>query len=499
MSENSHTKNDNNNLENSNVDINTESNSNYSKIEAETASEISASIVPMEETKNKFFSKKIYKHCFIGGTAIVIGVSAIWAFTHKNAQEVYVDSTKVGILSDMGVTETELFDIAINKLEAEKGTSINVNEELLLKPVHASKSEVVSTDYVLTKICDNLTYKLEATVISVNGNDVAIVPSQAEAETALEKVKNSYSKEGANILEKRFVEDIEVKQKYVNSDEISTTDNAFKTLTSNVNEEKIYEIKEKDSLWSISIENDITVDEILKANPGLTENSILQIGQKINLIVPASLVSVETVERATYGMPELKEVEIIENNSEYKTYRKVIQEGRNGEKQVTADVRKINGIEQDRKIIEEKITVPAITEKIEVGTLQEPPKKAMGSFKYPVSGRLTSGFGPRWGTRHKGIDLAAPYGTTVRASDGGTVTFAGWNSGGYGNLVIIDHGNGFITYYGHNSQVTVNPGQKVAQGEAIAKVGSTGDSTGNHVHFEIRKNGVNTNPFDYLK
>ena len=120
----------------------------------------------------------------------------------------------------------------------------------------------------------------------------------------------------------------------------------------------------------------------------------------------------------------------------------------------------------------------------------------------PVSnGNITSRFGSRESIRnhtHKGIDIAASYGTDIKSVAGGTVEFAGYNSGGYGNLVIIDHGNGIKTYYGHCSKVCVKAGQYVEAGEVIAKVGSTGNSTGNHCHFEIRVNGTQINPEKYI-
>jgi murein DD-endopeptidase MepM/ murein hydrolase activator NlpD len=116
----------------------------------------------------------------------------------------------------------------------------------------------------------------------------------------------------------------------------------------------------------------------------------------------------------------------------------------------------------------------------------------------PVKGKITSLYGPRWGRQHEGIDIAAPVGTDVFASMDGTVSFSGWD-GGYGNLVIIDHGNGLQTYYAHNSELLVKKGQEVAKGTHIAEVGSTGNSTGPHSHFEVRKNGSPVNPYNYAK
>jgi murein DD-endopeptidase MepM/ murein hydrolase activator NlpD len=118
-------------------------------------------------------------------------------------------------------------------------------------------------------------------------------------------------------------------------------------------------------------------------------------------------------------------------------------------------------------------------------------------FIWPVTGPLTSGFGWRWGRMHEGIDIAVPTGTPVAAAASGTVIYAGW-MGGYGNLVVIDHGGGVSTAYGHNSSVAAGVGQPVAQGQVIAYSGSTGHSTGPHVHFEVRVNGSPVDPLGYL-
>ena len=116
----------------------------------------------------------------------------------------------------------------------------------------------------------------------------------------------------------------------------------------------------------------------------------------------------------------------------------------------------------------------------------------------PVSGTITSRFGPRWGSTHRGLDIANSTGTPVAAVAAGTVTFSGWDSYGLGNCVKINHGNGVETVYGHCSALYVTVGQQVAQGEVISAIGSTGNSTGPHLHLEIRLNGVAQNPQLYL-
>jgi len=116
---------------------------------------------------------------------------------------------------------------------------------------------------------------------------------------------------------------------------------------------------------------------------------------------------------------------------------------------------------------------------------------------WPVSGSVTSGYGTRWGRMHEGIDIAAPSGTPIAAAAAGTVIYAGW-MGGYGNLVVLDHGNGLATAYGHQSSIAVANGQTVAQGQVVGYVGSTGHSTGPHLHFEVRVNGAPVDPLGYL-
>ena len=118
-------------------------------------------------------------------------------------------------------------------------------------------------------------------------------------------------------------------------------------------------------------------------------------------------------------------------------------------------------------------------------------------FIWPVNGPVVSGYGMRWGRLHEGIDIAASTGTPIWAAAAGTVIYAGW-LGGYGNLVVVDHGNGLATAYAHASAILVAVGQQVAQGETVSLVGSTGNSSGPHLHFEVRVNGVAVDPLLYL-
>jgi murein DD-endopeptidase MepM/ murein hydrolase activator NlpD len=121
------------------------------------------------------------------------------------------------------------------------------------------------------------------------------------------------------------------------------------------------------------------------------------------------------------------------------------------------------------------------------------------AYTWPARGVLTSGYGMRWGKMHRGIDIANSTGTPIYAAAGGVVEKAGWNNGGYGNMVDIRHPDGSLTRYGHNSRVLVQVGQQVQQGQQIAAMGSTGFSTGPHSHFEVHPAGKGAvNPIAFL-
>lgn len=211
----------------------------------------------------------------------------------------------------------------------------------------------------------------------------------------------------------------------------------------------------------------------------------------------AEAVSVETVTKVSeYVCEPYGEIEV-EDPELYVGERVVAAEGISGEKYVEYTTVKINGEEISHYISGETVITNAVNRVLHVGTKPSPKGQATGTFQNPVSGTLSSYYGARWGRSHKGIDIAAPNSTPIYAADGGTVIYSGWMSG-YGYLIQIDHGNGYVTYYAHCSELYVSVGTKVAQGDLIAAVGSTGNSTGNHLHFEVRKSGTVCNPLDYV-
>ena len=185
------------------------------------------------------------------------------------------------------------------------------------------------------------------------------------------------------------------------------------------------------------------------------------------------------------------------------------------EKQVSQQARERNQIyqglraereEYERQLAEKRASskqLETLIESIFSRTQGKVTAKVTGRFRWPLSGSITSYFGyrshPLWGGSdfHTGIDIVSPYGKPIQAADGGEVILSGWWDG-YGKCVVIDHGKGKSTVYGHMSRIFLNKGQKVTSGETIGLVGSTGYSTGPHLHFEVRISGKPQNPLAYL-
>jgi len=194
--------------------------------------------------------------------------------------------------------------------------------------------------------------------------------------------------------------------------------------------------------------------------------------------------------------------EYISDSSLFESQRETISAGIAGKEERVYEIHLENGMETERKTLETKTITPPVASQVRVGTKQAVSRSG-SNFGIVSGGRLTSNFGNRIHpitgrkTFHKGIDIGASQGSGVYAYAGGTVTFAGWKSG-YGNFVAVKHSNGMVTRYGHLSSISVKAGQKVTVRQKVGTVGSTGVSTGPHLHFEVLINGNYKNPLNYL-
>ena len=354
------------------------------------------------------------------------------------------------------------------------------------------------SNYFYSQLND-LSDQLRAYEVSVDGRAIGTVRDRDALNAMLEELKSQFVNE--NTISSSFVESVTVSDVYA-VDELMTPEELRAALEANTTGETTYTVVRGDTYNGIAYANDMSLSDLMALNPEASINRLM-VGDVRNVKEIIPTLSVRTAERVTYSEPIPCPVEEKEDSSMYKGDSKVLVQGEEGEAMVSADVTYVNGVEKERKVTgSSTLREPTVTVKA-VGTKEKPKTASTGKYIWPVSShRINSYFGNRkiFGKSgfHSGIDLHASYGETVKAADGGTVTKAG-TSGGYGKLVVIRHDNGTETYYAHNSSLLVSVGQKVYQGQAIAKAGSTGRSSGVHCHFEVRIRGTAVNPLNYLK
>ncbi len=424
---------------------------------------------------------------------VIVGIQV-----YNTGYDVYINGIPVGTVRSKAEAKDAIAELTQEIGAGYETGDIVVGAALDIKKVKLSDNRLTDKDVLKKNMMKNISIKRPAVTVMIGGSPVLSIMGREQAEKLLEDIKASFIPDGKGIETDRIYikEKVELLEQAVDINKLMIYEDAYKFLLNGTTEEKVYTVKKGDSLWLISRNNNISVEDLEKANPGISPKR-LQIGQKINMIVPKPFLTVVTEEIATYSEKIPFDTDYKQSSEFYKGESIITKYGKYGKKEVTARIIKENGVEVTREILEETVVEEPVTRLVALGIKPPPPRQGTGTFSYPARGRITSGFGWRWGRRHNGIDIALNSGTPVKASDGGTVKFAG-NYGGYGLLVIIDHGEGYETYYGHNSKLLVKKGDKVHKGQTVALSGSTGNTTGPHLHFEVRKFGVPVNPIQYL-
>lgn len=377
-------------------------------------------------------------------------------------------------------------------------------QSLYVQDDNAITVDLVSDDHnpmVMTPEINILSKELPKERIFVT-SDMTAAPEEENLEGApmedLEAEDDQFLE--AVVKEVRLDQPIVIVETYVNEEALSDVKTATEMITKEHEKEKKYTVEKGDSPSVIAVENSMTTSELYALNPGLKENATrMQIGDEVVVKVPEPELFVTTVEDVIYTEIIDRDIVYVNNPEDYIGTNTVIKAGSDGVIEVRATVEKLNGKIIHQQILETTVVLDPVTETQSRGVKALPVTTATGTFEMPMlSYRFTSGFGTRWGRLHKGIDLAAPVGTAIKASDGGRVIKAGWD-GGYGYCIEIDHGKGLTSKYAHCSALYVSVGEEVSQYQTIAAVGNTGNSTGPHLHFEIRKWNTPVNPMTYLK
>ena len=443
---------------------------------------------------------RLHPAVFLSGA---LAVAAICALLSVFTIGVHVNygGYRLGTVSGRHAVNVALSDIesitrdTLNDLDYTVDTSsLDLDTQIVPRRTMETRQELEQ------QLTDQLGLVQYAHVLYIDGEPVVATTYDGALEELLEQLKIGYIT--VNTVECYFVENVEIREEYIDASYVMNLGYIAEILNETKSGEVSYTVVSGDVPGTIAEKFGMELEDLKKANPGY-DWSILHVGDVLTISSAVPYLTVVNVERQNYLQDMPYDVEYQDNDTMYQGEYKVISKGEFGKADISANVSYVNGTETKREVVSSVMLTSPVTEFQERGTKERPSWFPTGSFGWPCNGVITSRFGYRntgirgASTYHEGIDIANGYGTPIYASDGGTVSYSGWQ-GGYGYLVIVDHGNGYQTYYGHNSSLKVSVGDHVYKGQQIAKMGSTGVSSGCHCDFRIKLNGTFLNPLNYL-
>ncbi len=373
-------------------------------------------------------------------------------------------------------------------------------EEDLYTGVYSAVTELVGNNYGLY----------------VDGELKAACADKDVLEKILQDVKAPYESDEAN-SRIEFVEDVVVKKGMFSSDTVKSEEEIRAMFQSDSENPAYYVCQEGDYMSTIAKKFGMTTEQLKALNPNVKETEIYA-GRRINIAAPDIYLRVKTVKTEVYNDEIDFAVKRVNNSDMYVNTTKVKTAGQKGVKRVTAEITYIDGKRVSKTVVDSEVIKKPVDKVIYVGTKKRYSSSGSSGGGGYVSGNFVQGSGAASGnfqnplpgsyvscgwygySGHRAVDLCLRGGTlnaAIYAADGGTVEYSGW-AGGYGNLIRIRHSNGFVTCYAHLNTRYVQVGDKVSKGQMIGRAGSTGNSTGPHLHFEILYNGTAVNPMNYI-
>ncbi|WP_141500901.1 M23 family metallopeptidase [Paenibacillus luteus] len=482
------------------------------------------------ETESKPFWRK--KPVQLAGGALVLltvaGFSGI-QYVQANTVEfynVYINGTAVGTVHDPNEVEQLVL------LETEELQQANPNLNMVLdtgtiayEPESAFKA-VPATNETLDKLEGMFTSHAVGVEVKIDGKVIGVVKDQQTADDVLLRVQSKFAPElaakmknakevkslsfnaneaeadqkpaskepGREVTEVEFIEAVMMENIDTDPQQIMEAEAIYKLLVQGSIQPTKYTVQAGDCVGCIAQKFDISPEVIYKNNAWIKDDKIT-IGDVLDLTVLQPELTVKTTENLVEIETIEPPVEIKKNEDMRVGESKTISEGTPGSKRMTYRIVKQNGYVVTEELLTKEVIKEATPKIVERGT-KVVLGEGSGRFAMPVSGsRLTSKFGQRWGRMHNGVDFTGN--KSIMASDTGVVEFVGTKPG-LGKTIIINHKNGYTTVYGHLSSYKTKVGAIVEKGENIGIMGSTGNSTGVHLHFEVHKDGVLQNPLKYL-
>ena len=444
-------------------------------------------------------ARRVNPFYFIGGAAVVAAIALFFSFYTLGTTVEYNGSVVDTVASAAQARK------AASKLESITTETLGKSYEIAKDAIHYSmafvrRSDVTDATTFEQDLADELGQVTYGYSLYVDDELIGSTQYAGALDELLKQIKQVYA--SADTLSVDFVENVRIAEGYVPTDSVMNLGEIAEILNSTKSGEVTYTVVKGDTWGQIANNNGMTAAELEALNPGYDINRI-HIGDALTLSNAVPYLTVKVTERQNYVEDVNYDVNYVSDSSMYQGDERVISKGSFGKADIVADVTYINGEEQERTVISSVTLSDPVAETRARGTKVRPTWYPTGSFRWPCSGRITSRFGYRntgirGATRnHKGIDIACARGTPIYAADGGRVIFSGYK-GAMGYVVIIDHNNGYVTYYEHNGSLLVSAGQTVYKGQQIAKAGRSGVASGVHCHFGIQRNGSYVNPLNYL-
>lgn len=382
------------------------------------------------------------------GVLFTLAFGALFVYNYTFGYNVVISGKNIGFVESKSKVES-----TIDKINETYRPYFSGEDAIYDEPLYAlkiAKRDLIQDEETLAENIKSSSGQMtQQFVIMVNDTDVVGLLTEKLANDVVLEYKKQYETDSES--ETIFIDKVEIKEKYSPSSLLMSKDNAM----------------------------------------GMLEGKY---GYSYLPVLKVSTSSYETIETEIPFDTEEKE-----DSTKYMGTSTVEKSGKNGIKKTVIKTLRINGELKSESVVKEIVEKAPVTQVLSVGTKIAPKGMGNGDFLIPHKGTISSRFGTRWSRNHNGVDILGQVGSSIYAADAGVVEFAGWDHGGYGNLVKINHNNGYVSYYAHCNSLNVKEGQTVKKGDIIATLGNTGRSTGPHLHFEIRKNGKPVDPLSYSK
>lgn len=442
------------------------------------------------------------------GTAALAVTVLLWSGTPFCLQLTY-HGNELGVIDNAAVYDAGA-DLA-------RGRVINADNSFSVDavPVFSMTMQKGQTALSEAEVCDAILRTsgnsiAEGTGVYVGGSFMGALPSREEMDSLLQSILEAHYDKNDPDQRADFVQKTETVDGLFPISTMFGKDALRERLTAKKVTERTYMVQAGDTADSIARKNDMTVAELMKINPQLTDSNKLQIGDRLVIERGENFLQVAMIKTVRYTESIDYNTQTVYRDDKPVTYSKVTTKGQEGCQDVVAEVSYVDGVEIGTKVVSTTVTKQPITKVVEKGTkkvyssggtvIEQGDGIATGNMVWPVP--VCHNVYQKFHRGHLAIDISSGpipvFNKPCIAADGGTVVYAGWYYG-YGNYIKIDHGNGLYTTYSHLHSLGVVKGQQVSRGQEIGRVGNTGWSEGAHLHFEVIKNGVKVNPLNYVE